>query len=100
MLIARELAKAEHLRIMGKRTMTVHWMTDGKGLHYAAQLLGWRGTLQVQVYSSGESGWDWHAWEKSGRGQQRYGQADSLASAKDKAENALDILAEELGLAA
>jgi len=48
----------------------------------------------------GESGWDWHVWEQSGRGQQRYGLAASLTDAKEKAEAALDALAWELGLAA
>jgi len=56
--------------------------------------------LHLQVESLGESGWDWHVWEQSGRGQQRYGLADSLTEAKEKAEAALDALAWELGLAA
>lgn len=80
--------------------MLVHWMTDGDGLHYAGRLLGACGTLHMQVDSLGESGWDWHVWEQSGRGQQRYGLADSLAAAKARAEAALDALAQELGLAA
>jgi len=48
----------------------------------------------------GECGWDWHVWEQSGRGQQRYGLADTLDEAKAKAEGALDGLARELSLAA
>jgi hypothetical protein len=80
--------------------MLVHWMMDGDGLHYAARLLGARGTLHMQVDSLGESGWDWHVWEQLDRGQQRYGLADTLDEAKAKAENALDGLARELRLTA
>ncbi len=80
--------------------MLVHWMTDGDGLHYAAQLLGARGTLHMQVDSLGESGWDWQVWEQLGRGQQRYGLADTLAEAKSKVEGALAVLTRELGLTA
>ncbi len=39
-------------------------------------------------------------WERSGRGQQRYGLADDLPAAKAKAEAALDTLTRELGLTA
>ncbi len=80
--------------------MLVHWMTDEDGLHYAARLLGARGTLHMQVDSLGESGWDWHVWEQSGHGQQRYGLADSLPEAKARAESAPSMLAQELGLTA
>jgi len=83
-----------------KCTVLVHWMTDGDELHYAARLLGARGTLHMQVDSLGESGWDWHVWEQLGRGQQRYGLADTLAEAKSKAEGALAVLTRELGLTA
>jgi len=75
-------------------------MTDEDGLHYAARLLGARGTLHMQVDSLGESGWDWHVWEQLGRGQQRYGLADTLDEAKAKAEDAFDGLAWELRLTA
>ncbi len=80
--------------------MLVNWMTDGDGLYYAARLLGARGILHMQVDSLGESGWDWHVWEQLGRGQQRYGLADTLAEAKSKAEGALAVLTRELGLTA
>ncbi len=79
--------------------MLVHWMTDEDGLHYAAGLLGSRGTLHMQVDNLGESGWDWHVWERLGRGQQRYGLADSLPEAQARAEGVLSVLIQELGLA-
>ncbi len=80
--------------------MLVHWMTDEGEMHYAGRMLGDQGVLHLQVTSLGEVGWDWHVWEQSGRGQQRYGLADSLGEAKARAEDALSVLARELGLAA
>ncbi len=80
--------------------MLVEWETEEGEVHRAEQSLGERHALNLQVESLGEHGWDWHVWEQSGRGQQRYGLADSLAAAKAKAEAALDALARELGLAA
>jgi hypothetical protein len=80
--------------------MLVLWETDEGELHHAVRSLAGRSVLHLQVESLGEHGWDWHVWEQSGRGQQRYGLADSLAAAKAKAEAALDALARELGLAA
>ncbi len=77
--------------------MLVHWLTDGGEVHYAGWVLGGQGVLHLEVVGLGESGWDWHVWEQSGRGQQRYGLADSLAAAKARAEAALDALARELG---
>ena len=47
----------------------------------------------------GESGWDWHVWERLGRGSQRYGLADSLLEAQARAEGVLSVLIQELGLA-
>jgi len=44
----------------------------------------------------GETGWDWHVWDVSGLIQQRYGLADTLAEAKEKAERALEVLAHQL----
>ncbi len=78
--------------------MLVLWETDEGEVHHAVRMLGGRGALHLQVESLGESGWDWHVWEQSGHGQQRYGLADDLPAAKAKAEAALDALARELGL--
>ncbi len=78
--------------------MIVLWETDEGEVHYAVWTFGGRGVLHLQVESLGEYGWDWHVWERSGRGQQRYGLADALPAAKAKAEAALDALAQELGL--
>ena len=80
--------------------MLVLWETAEGEVHRAERALGGRGALYLQVESLGESGWDWHVCEQSGRGQQRYGLADSLTEAKERAEAALDALARELGLAA
>lgn len=80
--------------------MLVLWETDEGEVHHAVRTLGGRGALHLQVESLGEYGWDWHVWEQSGRGQQRYGLADDLPAAKAKAEAALDMLARELGLTA
>ncbi len=79
--------------------MLVGWETEEGEVHHAERWLGGRHVLSLQVESLGEHGWDWHVWERSGRGQQRYGLADSLLAAKSKAEAALDALAQELGLA-
>ena len=81
------------------REMLVEWETEEGEVHHAERWLGGRHVLSLQVESLGEQGWDWHVWERSGRGQQRYGLADSLLAAKSKAEAALDALAQELGLA-
>ena len=80
--------------------MLVLWEMEEGEVHHAMRTLGGCGALHLQVESLGEHGWDWHVWERSGRGQQRYGLADSLTEAKAKAEAALDALARELGLAA
>ena len=80
--------------------MLVLWETAEGEVHRAERALGGRGALYLQVESLGESGWDWHVCEQSGRGQQRHGLADSLTEAKERAEAALDALARELGLAA
>ncbi len=80
--------------------MLVEWETAEGEVHRAERTLGGCDALHLQVESLGESGWDWHVWEQSGRGQQRYGLADSLTDAKEKAEAALDALAWDLGLAA
>ena len=80
--------------------MLVKWETEEGEVHHAERPLGGRHTLRLQVESLGEYGWDWHVWERSGRGQQRYGLADTLPEAKIRAEAALGALARELGLAA
>jgi len=80
--------------------MLVEWETAEGEVHRAERTLGGCDVLHLQVESLGEIGWDWHVWEQSGRGQQRYGLADSLTDAKEKAEAALDALAWDLGLAA
>lgn len=83
--------------------MLVQWVTDDGEVHHAEQRLSVPGNaavLHMQVESLGESGWDWHVWEQSGRGQQRYGLADTLDEAKAKAEGALGGLAWELSQAA
>ena len=69
-------------------------------MHRAERMLGGCDALHLQVESLGESGWDWNVWEQFGCVRQRYGLADSLTDAKEKAEAALDALAWELGLAA
>ena len=79
--------------------MLVEWEMEEGEVHHAERSLGGRHGLHVQVESLGEYGWDWHVWERSGRGQQRFGLADSLPEAKAKAEAALGMLARELGLA-
>lgn len=79
--------------------MLIQWVTEEGEVHHAERHLSARGNavvLRMQVESLGESGWDWHVWEQSGRGQQRYGLADTLAEAKAKAEVALDAFAWEL----
>ena len=79
--------------------MLVQRVTDEGEVHHAKRVLRAQGNavvLHMQVESLGESGWDWHVWEQSGRGQQRYGLADTLVEAKVKAEGALDALAWEL----
>ncbi len=83
----------------GSRVL-VDWLTNEGEMHCAERSLGLRGTLHLQVESLGEYGWDWHVWDQSGRGQQRYGLADTLDEAKAKVESALDGLARELSLAA
>jgi len=80
--------------------MLVEWKTDEGEVYHAERSLGGQHALSLQVESLGEIGWDWHVWERSGRGQQRYGVADDLPAAKAKAEAALDALARELGLTA
>ena len=80
--------------------MLVEWKTVEGEVHHAERSLGETHALCLQVESLGEHGWDWHVWERSGRGQQRYGLADSLPDAKTKAEAALDAFVRELGLAA
>jgi hypothetical protein len=80
--------------------MLVEWETAEGEVHRAERTLGGCGALYLQVESLGESGWDWHVWEQSGRGQQRYELADSLPAAKARAEAVLDALARELGLTA
>ncbi len=80
--------------------MLVLWETDEGEVHHAVRALGGRSALHLQVESLGEYGWDWHVWERSGCGQQRYGLADDLPAAKAKAEAALDVLARELSLTA
>lgn len=80
--------------------MLVQWATDEGEVHYAGRMLGGQGALQLQMTSLGEVGWDWHVWEQLGRGQQRYGLADSLPEAKARAEGALSVLVQGLGLAA
>ena len=80
--------------------MLVEWVTDDGEVHYAQRSLSagrHAVVLHMQVESLGESGWDWHVWEQSGRGQQRYGLADTLVDSKAKADGALDALAWELG---
>ena len=79
--------------------MLVEWATDDGEVHHAQRLLSagrHAVVLHMQVESLGESGWDWHVWEQSGRGQQRYGLADTLVDGKTKAEGALDALAWKL----
>ena len=85
---------------MGKNKVLVDWQTNEGEVHHAECPFGTQGVLHLQVADLGECGWDWHVWEQSGRGQQRYGLADTLAEAKAKAECALDGLALELSLAA
>ncbi len=83
--------------------MLVQWATDDGEMHHAKRVLRVRGSvfvLYLKVDGLLEGGWDWHVWEQSGRGQQRYGLADSLGEAKARAEGALSVLARELGLAA
>ena len=79
--------------------MLIDWLTEEEEVHRAECVLGAQGTLHLQVESLGECGWDWHVWEQSNRGQQRYGLADTLDEAKAKAEGALGGLARELGAA-
>ena len=76
------------------------WATAEGEVHFAECPLFLCDTvvmLRVQVNSLGESGWDWHAWDQTGRDQQRYGLACTLNEAKAMAESALDSLARELG---
>lgn len=80
--------------------MLVEWEMDEGEVHRAERWLGGRYALNIQVESLGEHGWDWHVWERSGHGQQRYGLAESLTGAKGEAEAALDVLVRELGLTA
>ncbi len=83
--------------------MLVQWTTDDGEMHHAKRVFRVRGSvfvLYLKIDGLGESGWDWHIWEQSGQGQQRYGLADDLSAAKAKAEVALDALARELGLTA
>ncbi len=80
--------------------MLVDWETTEGEVYRAERRLGGRGALYLQVESLGENGWDWHVCEQSGHGQQRYGLADSLMEAKEKAEAALGVFAWELGQAA
>lgn len=79
--------------------MFVEWKMEEGEVHHAKQSLGGKHALRLQVERLGEHGWDWHVWERFGRGQQRYGLADSLPNAKTKAEAALDALVQELGFA-
>ena len=83
---------------MDESEVLVEWQTDEGEVHHAERPLGIRGVLHLQVESLGEYGWDWHVWERSGRGQQRYGLADTLDEAKARAEVALGGLAWELSL--
>lgn len=80
--------------------MLVRWVTDDGEVHHAERTLAVKGNvvvLHMQVESLGESDWDWHVWDQSGREQQRYGLVDTLAQAKARAEGAVDALAWVLG---
>ncbi len=79
--------------------MLVLWEANEGEVHHAERTLSGRRAMSLQVESLGEQGWDWHVWEQSGRGQQRYGLAASLGEAKARAEGALSVLTRELGLA-
>lgn len=91
------------LRLMpgraGEKAMAAAWSTEDGELHATSRDLGGRGTAYAKVESMGEVGWDWHAWDASGKGQPRYSLADTLGEAKRKAERALQELARELGAA-
>lgn len=85
---------------MDKSAALIEWQTNEGEVHCAERSLGTKGMLRLQVESLDEYGWDWHVWERSGQGQQRYGLADTLDEAKAKAEGALGGLARELGTTA
>lgn len=85
---------------MDESEVLIEWQTDEGEVHQAERPLGIRGVLHLRVESLGEYGWDWHIWDQAGRGQQRYGLADTLDEAKAKSEGALGGLARELSLAA
>lgn len=76
----------------------VHWVSEDEELLLARRDLGLHGTVHAQVESLGELGWDWHVW-RSATPDQRYGLADTLEQAVQKAEHALEAMTRGLGAA-
>ena len=76
----------------------VGWVCEHEDLHSAEIAMCWEGRLHLLVESLGDTGWDWHVWDRDGLAQERYGLADSLEDAKARAEAALDTVRSELRL--
>lgn len=72
--------------------MVLRWVSEEGEFFSAERPLGGKGTVHAVVESLGGAGWDWHVWDTAGRVQQRYGVADTLDEAMERAERALPDL--------
>ena len=84
----------------GSTMMAVNWVTNEGELYTAQTIIGPERAIHLAVESLGDSGWDWHVWDATLRGRQRYGLADTLDHAQAEAEAALAEVAAQLSQAA
>ena len=74
----------------------VVWVREHADMYSAEIVADQCCKLHLLVEGLGDTGWDWHVWDTTGRLQQRYGLADTAAQAKAQAEAALGLMIEEL----
>ena len=68
------------------RTMMLDWKLEDHELLSAQAPLGHYGLLHLAVESLAGTGWDWHVWDNARRVAPRYGVAETMAGAKQRAE--------------
>lgn len=70
-------------------TVRLNWVSEDEEAYFAQHVLGRRGSLRLVVERLGETQWDWHVWDATGRLRPDFGVTDSLDQAKDRAWRAV-----------
>ncbi|MGI4953036.1 MAG: hypothetical protein ACRYGM_14635 [Janthinobacterium lividum] len=79
-----------------ERGAVVVWVCEHDDMYSAEIEAGPCHTVHLQVEDLGDTGWDWHVWDRAAHVQQRYGLADTASQAQAQAEAAFGLIAVEL----